>query len=165
MWIGPRRSWKSRCASLAALRFRRTAPATGSAGMQRRSRNITSNNCLRTHGRCPLPKMTGSRAFIDLLKQEGIEIMFGNPGTTELPLMDAFATENELRYLLRLQEAGVMAMADGYAQGSGRLTAVNLHVAPGLGNALGMLYDAQKAGSPILVTAGAHRASFTPHRA
>ena len=105
--------------------------------------------------------MTGNRAFLDLLKQEGIEIMFGNPGTTELPLMDAFATENELRYLLGLQEAAVMAMADGYAQASGKLTAVNLHVAPGLGNAMGMLYDAQKAGSPILVTAGQHEQSFT----
>src|SRR5262249_13080063 len=62
-----------------------------------------------------LPVMSGKRAFLDLLKQEGVEIMFGNPGTTELPLMDAFATENELRYLLGLQEAAVMAMADGYA--------------------------------------------------
>jgi benzoylformate decarboxylase len=108
-----------------------------------------------------LPVMTGNRVFLDLLKQEGVDIVFGNPGTTELPLMDAFATENELRYLLGLQEAAVMAMADGYAQASGRLTVVNLHVAPGLGNAMGMLYDAQKAGSPILVTAGQHEQSFT----
>ncbi len=105
--------------------------------------------------------MSGKRAFLDLLKQEGVEIMFGNPGTTELPLMDAFATKNELRYLLGLQEAAVMGMADGYAQASGKLTVVNLHVAPGLGNAMGMLYDAQKAGSPILVTAGQHEQSFT----
>src|SRR5437764_6557494 len=98
--------------------------------------------------------MSGKRAFLDLLKQEGVEIMFGNPGTTELPLMDAFATENELRYLLGLQEAAVMAMADGYAQASGKLAVLNFHVAPGLGNAMGMLYDAQKAGSPILLTAG-----------
>src|SRR5499427_4868986 len=104
--------------------------------------------------------MSGKRAFLDLLKQEGVDIMFGNPGTTELPLMDAFATENELRYLLGLQEAAVMAMADGYAQASGKLAVVNLHVAPGLGNAMGMLYDAQKAGSPILVTAGQHEQSF-----
>jgi benzoylformate decarboxylase len=104
--------------------------------------------------------MSGKRAFLDVLKQEGVEIMFGNPGTTELPLMDAFATENELRYLLGLQEAAVMAMADGYAQASGKLAVVNLHVAPGLGNAMGMLYDAQKAGSPILVTAGQHEQSF-----
>src|SRR5262250_2723406 len=107
-----------------------------------------------------LPVMSGKRAFLDLLKQEGVEIMFGNPGTTELPLMDAFATENELRYLLGLQEAAVMAMADGYAQASGELAVVNLHVAPGLGNAMGMLYDAQKAASPILVTAGQHEQTF-----
>ena len=104
--------------------------------------------------------MSGKRAFLDLLKQEGVEVMFGNPGTTELPLMDAFATENELRYMLGLQEATVMAMADGYAQASGKLGVVNLHVAPGLGNARGMLYDAQKAGTPILVTAGQHEQSF-----
>src|SRR6266550_7565961 len=104
--------------------------------------------------------MSGKRAFLDLLKQEGVEIIFGNPGTTELPLMDAFATENELRYLLGLQEAAVMAMADGYAQASGKLAVVNLHVAPGLGNAMGMLYDATKSAAPILVTAGQHDQSF-----
>jgi len=101
-----------------------------------------------------VPVMSGKRAFLDLLKQEGVEIVFGNPGTTELPLMDAFAVENDIRYVLGLQEAALMAMADGYAQASGKLTVINLHVAPGLGNAMGMLYDAQKAGSPILVTAG-----------
>jgi benzoylformate decarboxylase len=105
--------------------------------------------------------MSGKRAFLDLLKQEGAEIIFGNPGTTELPLMDAFATENELRYLLGLQEAAVMSMADGYAQASGKLAVVNLHITPGLGNAMGMLYNAQKAGSPIIVTAGQHEQSFT----
>jgi len=98
--------------------------------------------------------MSGKRAFLDLLKQEGVEMVFGNPGTTELPLMDAFAVENEIRYVLGLQEAALMAMADGYAQASGKLAVLNLHVAPGLGNAMGMLYDAQKAGSPILVTTG-----------
>ena len=104
--------------------------------------------------------MSGKRAFLELLKQEGVEILFGNPGTTELPLMDALAVDNELRYVLGLQEAAVMAMADGYAQASGKLAVVNLHVAPGLGNAMGMLYDAQKAGSPILVTAGQHDQQF-----
>jgi benzoylformate decarboxylase len=98
--------------------------------------------------------MSGKRAFLDLLKQEGVAIVFGNPGTTELPLMDAFAVEHDIRYVLGLQEGALMAMADGYAQASGKLTVVNLHVAPGLGNAMGMLYDAQKAASPILVTAG-----------
>src|SRR5438067_6536971 len=108
----------------------------------------------------PLPMMSGKRAFLELLKQEGVEIVFGNPGTTELPLMDAFAAENELRYVLGLQEAGVMAMADGYAQASGKLAVANFHVAPGLGNAMGMLYDAQKAAAPILVTAGQQDQDF-----
>ena len=107
-----------------------------------------------------MPVMSGKRAFLDLLKQEGVTVMFGNPGTTELPLMDALAVENELRYVLALQEASVIGMADGYAQASGKLAVCNLHVTPGLGNAMGMLYDAQKAGSPILVTAGQHDQDF-----
>jgi benzoylformate decarboxylase len=107
-----------------------------------------------------LPVISGKRAFLEILKQEGVDILFGNPGTTELPLMDALAVDNEMRYVLGLQEAAVMAMADGYAQASGKLTVVNLHVTPGLGNAMGMLYDAQKAGSPILVTAGQHDQDF-----
>ena len=107
-----------------------------------------------------MARLSGKRVFLDLLKQEGADVIFGNPGTTELPLMDALATEPGLRYVLALQEAALMAMADGYAQASGRLTVVNLHVTPGLGNAMGMLYNAQKAGSPILVTAGQHEQTF-----
>jgi benzoylformate decarboxylase len=107
-----------------------------------------------------MPMMSGKTALLELLRQEGVRVIFGNPGTTELPLMDALATERELRYVLALQEAPAMAMADGYAQASGRCVAVNLHAAPGLGNALGMLYDAQKAGSPLLVTAGQHDQRF-----
>jgi benzoylformate decarboxylase len=107
-----------------------------------------------------MPITSGKRAFLGLLKQEGVEFIFGNPGTTELPLMDALAVDTDLRYVLALQEAAVMAMADGYAQASGRLAVANVHVAPGLGNALGMLYDAQKAQAPILLTAGQHDQSF-----
>ncbi len=107
-----------------------------------------------------MPHLSGKRAFLELLKQEGVEFIFGNPGTTELPLMDALAVEDELRYVLALQEAAVMAMADGYAQASGKLAAVSLHVTPGLGNAMGMLYDAQKAGAPLIVTAGQHDQGF-----
>jgi len=107
-----------------------------------------------------MPTMPGKTALLELLKQEGVRVMFGNPGTTELALMDAFAAEQELRYVLALQEAPAMAMADGYAQASGNIAVVNLHVAPGLGNAMGMLYDAQKAGAPNLVTAGQHEQRF-----
>src|SRR6201992_4427556 len=93
-----------------------------------------------------MPRMSGKIALLELLKQEGVRRIFGNPGTTELPLMDALAAERELRYILALQEAPAVGMADGYAQASGQCVMVNLHAAPGLGNGLGMLYDAPKAG-------------------
>jgi benzoylformate decarboxylase len=104
--------------------------------------------------------ISGKRAFLELLRQEGVDIIFGNPGTTELPLMDALAVESGIRYVLGLQEAVVMAMAGGYAQAGRRLAVVSVHVAPGLGNAMGMLYDAHKAGAPVLVTAGQHEQRF-----
>lgn len=107
-----------------------------------------------------MPLMTGKRALLELLKQEGVTTIFGNPGTTELPLMDALAVEDEVRYVLALEEAAAMAMADGYAQASRGLGVVNLHVAPGLGNAMGMLFSAHKSGAPVLVTAGQQAQGF-----
>jgi len=103
-----------------------------------------------------MPFTSGKQAFLEILKQEGVEVMFGNPGTTELPLMDGLAREPGIRYILALQESVAIAMADGYAQASGKIAAVNVHTSPGLGNAMGMLYDAMKAGSPLLLTAGQH---------
>jgi benzoylformate decarboxylase len=99
-------------------------------------------------------KRAGKHIFLDLLHSEGVDVIFGNPGTTELPLLDAFVVEDRLRYILGLNEVVVMGMADGYAQATGRLAVCNLHAAPGLGNAMGMLYNAARAGAPILVTAG-----------
>lgn len=107
-----------------------------------------------------MPTMSGKTALLELLKQEGVNHIFGNPGTTELPLMDALAAEQQIKYILALQEAPAMGMADGYAQASGKCAMVNLHAAPGLGNAMGMLYDAKMAGSPLLVTAGQHEQRF-----
>ena len=105
--------------------------------------------------------IAGKSAFLQILKQEGVSVMFGNPGTTELPLMDGLAREPGIRYVLALQEAVAVSMADGYAQASGGIGAVNVHVSPGLGNAMGMLYDAYKAGAPLLLTAGQHDQNFT----
>ncbi len=96
----------------------------------------------------------GRQAFVDLLHSEGVTHLFGNPGTTELPIMQALPQRPELRFVLGLQESVVLAMADGYARASGRLTAANVHVAPGLGNAMGALYNAKFSGSPIILTAG-----------
>jgi benzoylformate decarboxylase len=97
---------------------------------------------------------SGRAAFLRLLIDEGIEYLFGNPGTTELPIMEALGSHPELRYVLGLQEGVVVAMADGYARASNRLAACNVHVAPGLGNAMGALYSAKFYGSPLLITAG-----------
>jgi benzoylformate decarboxylase len=103
-----------------------------------------------------MPFLSGKQAFLEILTQEGVDVMFGNPGTTELPLMDGLARESRIRYVLALQESIAVGMADGYAQASGKLAPVNVHTSPGLGNAMGMLYDAHMAGSPILLTAGQH---------
>jgi benzoylformate decarboxylase len=108
------------------------------------------------HGGKDMPFLSGKQAFLQILKQEGVELMFGNPGTTELPLMDGLAREPGIRYILVLQESVAIAMADGYSQASGKLAAVNVHTSPGLGNAMGMLYDARKSGAPMLLTAGQH---------
>src|SRR5712691_7603215 len=109
----------------------------------------------------PMAYISGKQAFLQILRQEGVSVMFGNPGTTELPLMDGLAREPRIHYVLALQEAIAIAMADGYAQAGGRIAAVNVHIAPGLGNAMGMLYNASKSGAPLLLTAGQHEQTFT----
>ena len=78
--------------------------------------------------------------------------IFGNPGSTELPMLRDFPSD--FRYVLGLQEAVVVGMADGFAQASGRTTVVNLHTAPGVGNAMGAIFNAQANHSPLLITAG-----------
>ncbi len=99
-------------------------------------------------------RITGRSAFLALLKDEGITHLFGNPGTTELPIMHALKEHPDLTYVLGLQEAIVVAMADGYSRASGKLVACNVHVAPGLGNAMGSLFNAKFTGTPMILTAG-----------
>ncbi len=101
-----------------------------------------------------MAKLSGRSAFLKLLIDEGVTHLFGNPGTTELPLMEVVPDFPELNYVLGLQEAVVVGMADGYARASGRLAACSMHVAPGLGNAMGALYNAKFSGSPLIVTCG-----------
>ena len=105
--------------------------------------------------RSPLPPtLAGHTAFMKLLEQEGVTHLFGNPGTTELAIMEAMSQQSAINYVLGLQEAVVVGMADGYARASNGLAACNVHVAPGLGNAMGALYNAKFYGSPVLITAG-----------
>jgi benzoylformate decarboxylase len=91
-------------------------------------------------------------ASFDLFREHGMTTMFGNPGSTELPMLADFPAD--FRYVLGLQEAVVVGMADGFAQASGRTTVANLHTAPGVGNAMGAIFNAQANHSPVLVTAG-----------
>jgi benzoylformate decarboxylase len=88
----------------------------------------------------------------DLLRAWGLTTIFGNPGSNELPFLDAFPSD--FRYVLGLHEGAVLAMADGYAQATGRPALVNLHSAAGLGNAMGNLTNARAAHTPLVVTAG-----------
>src|SRR5680860_1166702 len=88
----------------------------------------------------------------DLFRKQGMTRMFGNPGSTELPMLKDFP--DDFDYVLGLQEAAVVAMADGYAQMTGRPALVNLHTAPGLGNAMGAIFNAQANHSPVVITVG-----------
>lgn len=110
---------------------------------------IASPDALR--GRC---RVTGARALLNMLRAAGVDRVFGNPGTTELPLLDELVTFNGIHYHLVLQESVATGMADGYAQASGRVGVLGLHVTGGAGNAIGLLYNAARAGTPLLVLSG-----------
>ena len=91
-------------------------------------------------------------ATFELFRAHGMTTIFGNPGSTELPMLKDFP--EDFSYVLGLQELVVVGMADGFAQASGRTTHVNLHTAPGVGNAVGGIFNAQANKSPLLITAG-----------
>ena len=101
-----------------------------------------------------MAEMTGAQAMFDIMAREGVRYVFGNPGTTELPLMDMFAARDEISYILALHEDSAVGIAMGYAEASGHPAVVNLHTAPGLAHGLGNLYNAKRAGTPLIVTAG-----------
>jgi len=116
-----------------------------------------------------MAEYTGADLFVDALEQYGVEHVFGNPGTTELPVLDAIA-RSELEYVLGLHEDVAVGMASGYAQ-TRRYHAhddpsvmpvgvVNLHITPGLAHGIGNTYAADFAGSPVVITAGNHELDF-----
>src|SRR5215204_6679562 len=88
----------------------------------------------------------------ELFRERGMKTIFGNPGSTELPMLADFPSD--FSYVLGLQEGVAVGMADGFAQASGRPAHVNLHTAPGMGNAMGAIFNAQANKTPLLVTAG-----------
>jgi benzoylformate decarboxylase len=98
--------------------------------------------------------MNPAEALLEILRDEGVDKIFGNPGTTELPLLDALAKASDLEYVLAVQEASAVAMADGYARATGRTAFVNLHIAAGLANGLIGMLNAKRSRTPLVVTAG-----------
>ncbi len=101
-----------------------------------------------------MTQMTGAQAMYEFLVRQGVEYIFGNPGTSELPLMDVFAERAEIEYILALHEDTALGMAAGYSEATGKPAIVNLHTNPGLAHALGNLYNSYRAGTPMIVTAG-----------
>jgi benzoylformate decarboxylase len=96
----------------------------------------------------------GAAVLLEVLRSEGVEYIFGNPGTTELPLIDAMLETPDIRYVFALQEASAVAMADGYAQAARKPGFLNLHTAGGLGHGMGNLLNASVSQTPLVVTAG-----------
>src|SRR6218665_1006928 len=100
----------------------------------------------------PAAVFTVRDAVIDLLRRFGMTSIFGNPGSTELPLFRDFP--QDFRYVLGLQESVVVGMADGHAQATHNATFVNLHSAAGVGHAMGNIFTAFKNRTPMVITAG-----------
>jgi benzoylformate decarboxylase len=98
--------------------------------------------------------MRGRQVLLQTLINHGVDRIFGNPGTTESPLLDSLLDYPQIQYIVHLHEGVAVGAANFYGQASGKTAFVNLHVAPGLGNAIGMIYGALKNGTPMVVTAG-----------
>src|SRR5215831_7768157 len=104
--------------------------------------------------------LTVKQATFDLLRAFGIKKVFGNPGSTELPFLSDWP--DDIDYVLGLQEASVVGMADGYAQATRNAGFVNLHSAAGVGNALGNIFTAHRNQTPLVITAGQQARSILP---
>ncbi len=107
--------------------------------------------------------LTVKHATLNLLRAFGIRKVFGNPGSTELPFLSDWP--DDIDYVLGLQEASVVGMADGYAQATHNAGFVNLHSAAGVGNALGNIYTAHRNQTPLVITAGQQARSILPLQA
>ncbi len=96
--------------------------------------------------------MTGKQALLEMLKAEGVEYIFGNPGTSEGPIIDLLGDYPELRYILTLQESVAVGMGEAYARSTGQASFVSLHVDSGLANGIALMLDALNTGTPMVVT-------------
>ena len=98
--------------------------------------------------------MTGKEALAQMLAAEGLNYIFGNPGTSETPFLDVLQDYPNLQYIQALQEGTAVGMADGYARATGQPAFANIHIAGGLANGISALYNAYRGGTPLVLTAG-----------
>jgi benzoylformate decarboxylase len=97
---------------------------------------------------------TGRFAMIEQFLADGITYMFGNPGTVEQGFLDSLEQYPNFKYITTLQESIAVGVADGYARATRRPTLVQLHSGVGLGNGIGMMYQAMRGHAPLVVVAG-----------
>jgi benzoylformate decarboxylase len=109
-----------------------------------------------------MTQKTGRHAILEQLLADGIEYMFGNPGTVEQGFLDALADYPQLKYILTLQETVAVLIADGYARATKKPTLVQIHSTPGLGNAIGALYQAKRGHAPLVVIGGDAGVKYGP---
>ena len=101
-----------------------------------------------------MARMLGKHALAQMLVAEGVEYIFGNPGTSETPFLDGLQDYPQLQYIQALQEGTAVGMADGYARATGKPAFANIHIAGGLANGISGLYNAFRGGTPLVLTAG-----------
>ncbi|MCE2457088.1 MAG: thiamine pyrophosphate-binding protein [Dehalococcoidia bacterium] len=99
-----------------------------------------------------MPQMTGKRAFMEMLRAEGVKYIFGNPGTSEGAILDALEDYPDIEYILTTQEGAAMGMADAYARSTQQPAFVSLHIETGLANGISLLHNAKEGGTPMVVT-------------
>ena len=97
-----------------------------------------------------MPRMTGQQALVEMLRAEGVRYVFGNPGTTELPFLDALQDAPDIQYVTSLFEGVAAGMADGYARITQRPSFMNFHISVGVSNSIAVMYNSWRGGTPMV---------------
>lgn len=108
-------------------------------------------------------RMTGAQALVEMLRAEGVKYVFGNPGTTELPFLDALQDTKDIQYINALFEGVAAGMADGYARVTQMPSFMNFHISVGVTNSIAVMYNSWRGGTPMVITSGQAPTSLQLH--
>ena len=108
-------------------------------------------------------RMLGKNAMVEMLRLEGVEYVFANPGTTELPLIDALQDAPDIKYILALFEGVAAGMADGWSRITQKPSFMNFHISVGVSNSIAVMYNSWRGGTPMVITAGQSHSSLQLH--